>query len=238
MQRHVVRTLMIRFHSAARMAEGKDAGRVHYDTSAGDNGSPAGGKRRLIREGGPASRVRNHVRPLDPGGGTVSTVYPQRMRTDDVFQTAERSEGGSMVISPGASVECTEQIIAEDTIGRLCPHHDLGLRPRRGTIEMSENAVPARNIKSPYGGGVRSLPGATGNCFPVRCSPVPVPSAEGPHLDSWRVAVVRVEETLLGDVSGPKFPRAETDRQPPIDLPDVAANVRPVLLAGGSPELV
>ena len=64
------------------------------------------------------------------------------------------------MISPRASVECTEQIIAEDTTGRLCPHDDLGLRPRTGTIEMSENAVPARNIESPYGGEVRSLPGA------------------------------------------------------------------------------
>ena len=72
----------------------KTPGGFHYDTSAGDNGSPAGGKRRLIREGGPASRVRDHVRPLDPGGGVVSTVSPQRMRTDDVFQTVEQSGGG------------------------------------------------------------------------------------------------------------------------------------------------
>ena len=49
------------------------------------------------------------------------------------------------------------------------------------------------------------------------------------------MAVVRVEGTLLGDVSGTKFPRAETDRQLPIDLPDVAGNVRPALLAGDSP---
>ena len=117
----------------------------------------------------------------------------------------------------------------------MCPHDDLGLRPRTGTMEMSEDGVSARNIESPYGGGVRSLPGAAGNCFPVRCSPVPVPSAEGPQLDYWWVAVVRVEETLIGDVSGAKFPRAETDRQPPIDLSDVAGNVRPALLAGGSP---
>ena len=150
------------------MAEGKDVGGFHYDTSAGDNGPPAGGKRRLIREGGPASRVRDHVRPLDPGGGAASTVSPQRMRTDDVFQTVEQSGGGSMVISPGASAECTERIIAEDTPGRVCPHDDLGLRPRTGTIEMSEG-VPARNIKSPYGGGVQSLPGTAGNCFPVMC---------------------------------------------------------------------
>ena len=82
---------------------------------------------------------------------------------------------------------------------------------------------------------MRSLPGAAGNCFPVMCTTVPVPSAEGPQLDSWRVAVVRVEETLAGDVSGPKFPFPETGRQGPIDLPDVAGNVRPALLAGGSP---
>ena len=140
-----------------------------------------------------------------------------------------------MVISPGASAECTEQIIAEDTPGWVCPHVDLGLRPQTGTIGMSEDGVPARNIESPYGGGVRSLPGAAGNCLPVMCSTVPVPSAKGPQLDSWRVAVVRVEETLAGDASGPEFPRAETGRQRPIDLPGVAGNVRPALLAGSSP---
>ena len=34
------------------MADGEDAVFFCYDTSAGDNGPPAGGKRRLIREGG------------------------------------------------------------------------------------------------------------------------------------------------------------------------------------------
>ena len=126
-----------------------------------------------------------------------------------------------MVISSGASAECTEHIIAEDTTERLCPHDDLGLRPRTGTMEMSEDGVPARNIKSPYGVGVRSFPGAAGNCFLVRYSTVPVPSADGPQLDSWRVAVVWVEETLAGDV--------------PVLKPDVAGNVRPAFLAGGSP---
>ena len=209
------------------MAEGKYAGGFHYDISAGDNGPPAGGKRRLIREGGPASRVRDHVRPLNPGGGAVSTVSPQWMRTDDVFQTVKQSGGGSMVISPGASAECTERIIAEDTPGRVCPHDDLGIRPRACTMGMSEDGVPTRNIESPYGGEVRSLPGAAGNCLPVMCSTVPVPSAKGPQLDFWRVAVVRFEETLAGDASGPEFTRAETNRQWPNDLPDVAGYVRP-----------
>ena len=111
--------------SAARMAEGKDAGGFHYDTSAGGNGPPAGGKRRLIREG---------------GGG---------------------------------------------------------------------------------------LPlGAAGNCFPVMFPTAPVPSANGPQLGSWWVAVVRVEETPAGDASGPECPCAEPNRQRPIDLPEVAGNVR------------
>ena len=47
-------------------------------------------------------------------------------------------------------------------------------------------------------------------------------------------AVVRVEETLAGDVSGPEFPRAETGRQRPIDLPNITKNVRPA----STPELV
>ena len=46
-----------------------------YDTAAGDNGPPAGGKRRLIREGGGGGGYlsgQDHVRPRDPGGGTVT----------------------------------------------------------------------------------------------------------------------------------------------------------------------
>ena len=98
-----------------------------------------------------------------------------------------------------------------------------------GTIGISEDGVPIRNIESPYGGGVRSLPGATGNCLPVMFPTAPVPSANGPQLGSWRVAVVWVEETPAGDASGPEFPRAETNRQRPIDLPEVAGNVSPAL---------
>ena len=100
MQRHVVRNLTILFRFCSHDGRRKRCRGFHYDTSAGDNGPPAGGKRRLIREGGPASQIRDHVRPLDPGGGAVSTVSPQRMRTDDVFQTVEQSGGGSLVISP------------------------------------------------------------------------------------------------------------------------------------------
>ena len=68
--------LQIRFRFCSQDGRRKRCRGFRYDTSAGDNGPPAGGKRRLIREGGPASRVRDHVRPLDPGGGAVSTVSP------------------------------------------------------------------------------------------------------------------------------------------------------------------
>ena len=50
--------------------------------------------------GGAASRVRDHVRPRDTGGGAVSTVSPQRMTTDDVFQTLEQSGGGPLLTPP------------------------------------------------------------------------------------------------------------------------------------------
>ena len=128
------------------------------------------------------------------------------MRTDDVFQTVEQAGGGSLVIPPGASAECTERIIAEDTPGRGCPHDDLGLRPRTGMIGMPEDGVPTRNIESPYGGGVRSLPGATGNCLPAMCSTTPVSSANGPQLGFWRVVVVRSRRPLQGMLPDRSFP--------------------------------
>ena len=74
------------------------------------------------------------------------------------------------------------------------------------TIEMSEDRVPTKNIESPYGGGVRSLPGATGSLLPVKFPAAPVLLADGPQLGSWQVAVVRVDETPAGDAPGRKCP--------------------------------
>ena len=109
------------------------------------------------------------------------------MITDDVFQTVEQSGGESLLIPPGASAECTERIIAEDTPGRECPHDDFEIRRRTGTIGISEDGVPIRNIESPYGGGVRSLPGAAGNCLPVMFTEQiiaeDIPVRECPHDD-------------------------------------------------------
>ena len=57
--------------------------------------------------------------------------------------------------------------------------------------------------------------------------------ADGPPLGSWQVAVVRVDETPAGDAS--ECPRAEQNRQRPMDAFEVTGNVRPVVPAAGSP---
>ena len=146
-----------------------------------------------------------------------------------VLTTAELPE------PPGISTEWTDEIMAEDTSVRECPPDDIGIRQRAGTIGMSENRVPTKNIESLYGGGVRSLPGATRNLPPVKFPTAPALLADGPQLGSWQVAVVRVDETPAGDASGWECPRAEQNRQRPIDLSEVAGDVLPVLPAGGSP---
>ena len=79
-----------------------------------------------------------------------------------------------MAVFPGAWTECTERTMAEETQRQECPHDDdLEIRPRTGTIGISEDGVPAKNIVLPYGGGVRYLPGAT---------TTPVPLANGAQL--------------------------------------------------------
>ena len=71
--------------------------------------------------------------------------------------------------------------------------------------------------------------------LPVKFPAAPVLLSDGPPLSSWQVAVVRVDETPAGDASGRKCPRAEQNRQRPIDVSEVTGNFRPVLPAKGSP---
>ena len=97
--------------------------------------------------------------------------------------------------------------MAGDTPGRECPHDDVGIRQQMATVRMSDDRVPSTNIESPYGGGVSSLPGATGSFLPVKFPAAPVLLADGPQLGSWQVAVVRVDETP-----------AEQNRQQPSDV--------------------
>ena len=126
----------------------------------------------------------------------------------------------------------TEETLAGDTPGRECPHDDVEIRPRMGTMRMSEDRVPSMNIELPYGGVVSSLPGATGSLLPMKFPAAPVLLADGPQLGSWQVAVVRVDETPAGNASGRECPHAEQNRQRPIDVFEVTGNVRPVVPAG------
>ena len=66
----------------------------HYDPTPGDARPTEDGKRRLIRGEGFGSRVSGTVRPLEPGGGATPVAAAQRIRTDDVSDTAELSRGG------------------------------------------------------------------------------------------------------------------------------------------------
>ena len=117
--------------------------------------------------------------------------------------------GGPQLVPSGVSTVWTEETLAGDTPGRECPHDDVEIRPRMGTMRMSEDRVPSMNIESPYGGGVSSLPGDTGSLLPGKFPAAPVLLADGPLLGSWQVAVVRVDETPAGDASGRECPHAE-----------------------------
>ena len=87
------------------------------------------------------------------------------MTIDDVSHTLELSGGGggAQLVHSGVSTVWTEETLAGDTPGRECPHDDMEIRPRIGTMRTSEDRVPSMNIESPYGGGVPSLPGDTGS---------------------------------------------------------------------------
>ena len=98
---------------------------------------------------------------------------------------------------------------------------------------MSKDRVLSMNIESPYGGGVSSLPGATGSLLPVKFPAAPVLLAGGPQLGSWQVAVVRVDETPAGDASGREYPRAEQNRQRPIDTSESHDGPGHTVVAGG-----
>ena len=187
--------------------------------------------------GGPASRVRDHVRPRDPGGGAVSTVSLQPMTIDDIFQTVEQSGGGPQLVPSGVSPPgvWTEELwlrtFLDGSVLMMILEYDREwAQCGRRKIECLLGTLSRR-----MGEGCRSLPGATGSLLPVKFPAAPVLLADGPQLGSWQVAVVRVDETPAGDAPGRKCPRAEQNRQRPIDVSEVTGNVRPVLPAGGSP---
>ena len=128
----------------------------------------------------------------------MSTVSPRRTIIDDVSPAVEQSGGRPQLVSSGRSTVWTEKAPAEDTPRRECPHDVVGLCAHKGTMWMSNDRVPLKNVESPYGGGVLSLPGAAGDPPPVMFPVAPVLLAGGPQLVHWQVAFMRVNEPLQG----------------------------------------
>ena len=215
------------------MANGEDVGRICDDTAVGDNGPPAGGKRRLIREGGSAFRVSIHARPRDPGGRTVSTDPPQRTILDDVSVAIEQPGEEPLLISSGCSTVRTEKASAEDTHRREYPHDVVGLHAHMGTMWMPDDCVPLKNVESPYGGGVSPLPGAAGDPPPAMFPVTPALLAEGPQLGLWQVAVVRIDETPAGDSSEQDSPCDTQNRHRPMDIYELSNSLAHTVVEGG-----
>ena len=105
---------------------------------------------------------------------------------------------GRNLRSSGCSTVQTKKASAEDTHRRECPHDVVGLHGHKGTMWMSNDYLPLKNVESPYGGGVSPLLGADGGPPPAMFPVAPALLAEGPQLGPWWVAVVRVDETLQG----------------------------------------
>ena len=120
--------------------------------------------------------------------------------------------------SPGVWTECAQRTMPEDIQIQECPHDDdFEIQPRAETIRRIEDGMLAKRIVSPY------------------ASPMPVPPADRPQLGPWQVAVVWVEETPRKMLLKRNPPYATTDRRSLIDLPEVAGNDGPVLLAAPPP---
>ena len=143
------------------------------------------------------------------------------------------SPGGPQLVSSGGSTVWTEKTLAEDTPRRECPHDAVGLRAHKGTMWMLNDCVPLKNIESPYGGGVSSLPGAAGDPPPVMFPVLPVLLAGGPQLGPWQVAVMRVDETPAGDYSERDYPRATQNRHRLIDIYELPDGLAHTVVEGG-----
>ena len=109
------------------MANGGKARRSYDITATSINRPPAGGKRRMIREGGSASRVSINARPQDPGGGTGSTVPRRRIVIHDVIVSVEQPREEPTLVSHTSSTVQTGQALAENTPLQGCSHDVVGL---------------------------------------------------------------------------------------------------------------
>ena len=123
------------------MANGEEVGRSYDDTATGNNRPPA----------------------RDPGGGTVSTDPRRRIVLHDVIVSVEQPREESTLVSHTGST--VQQALAEDTHIQECSHDVVGLYAHKGTMWNTDDRVPQKDIKSPYGRGVLTLPGDVSSSF-------------------------------------------------------------------------
>ena len=178
------------------MANGGEAGRSYDITATGTNRPPAGGKRRMIREDGSASRVSINARPRDPGGGTGLNDPRRRIVIHDVIVFVEQPKEEPTLVSCTSSTVQTGQALAENTNFQECSHDVVGLYAHKGTMCNTDDCVLRKVIKSP-------------SMFPIASS-LPI---DEPQLDSWQVIVVWVDETPAGDSSKQESPCDSQNRR-------------------------
>ena len=63
------------------------------------------------------------------------------MTIDDVSQAVEQSGVGPQLVPSAVSTVWTEKTLADDTPGRECPHDDVGLRQRKGTVDVERSSA-------------------------------------------------------------------------------------------------
>ena len=103
----------------------------------------------------------------------------------------------------------------------------------KGTMWMSNDCVPLKNVESPYGGGVSPVLGAAGGPHPAMFPVTPALLAEGPQLGPWQVAVVRVDDTPAGDSSGQDSPCVTQNRHRPMDIYELPDSLAHTIVEGG-----
>ena len=136
----------------------------------------------------------------------------------DVIVSVEQPREEPTLVSHTDSTAQTEQVLAEDTHIQECSHDVVGLYAHKGTMWITDDRVPQKNIKLPCGGGVLTLPGATGRLLPAMFPAASALPIDEPQLDSWQVIVVRVDETPARDSPEQEPPCDSQNWRRPMDM--------------------
>ena len=179
-------------------------------------GQTAGGRKTTADTGAkvrlPGQYARLAPGPRRGGGGTVSTDPPRWSILNDVPVDVEQPREEPSLVSSKHSTLQTGQALAEDTHRQECPHDVIGLHVHKGTMWMPDDCVPLKNV-----------------LFPV----APALLVDEPQLDSWQVAVIRVDETPAGDSSEQDSPWDTQNRHRPVDTDSIPNSLAHIVVQGG-----